>query len=346
MRRTASASSGSSASDASAPRRARPSGLSAVASASTGMVESSVASSTSAASASSLAVGVVHNEQRRAPRLARPANRGGDGFRTAGRPSRTARERPARCSSPASSAARRVLPIPLSPVTVITAPAPSRARSQRSRSHPSSRSRPTSASAAPASSSRGNSAGSNSRERSWRRIASCNPRSSAPGSTPTSSTSNRRAWRNASKRLGLAPTAIQRQHPLGAQVLAQRMLERPAPRVRPPGRRGGRAPGRRRCAARARPRAAPPAERSRPARSLVGHVGQRRTAPQRKRLAQPGGRIGGTLMRKRLATLTHQPLEAVDVELARPQPAARTPRPRVCSRRPPRSSSARRSWPT
>ena len=49
---------------------------------------------------------------------------------------------------------------------------------------------------------------------------------------------------------------------------------------------------------------------------LVGNVGQRRPAPQRERLAQPRGGVGGSLARERLATLVREPLETIHVELA------------------------------
>ena len=49
---------------------------------------------------------------------------------------------------------------------------------------------------------------------------------------------------------------------------------------------------------------------------LVRDVGQSRPAPQRERLAQPRGGVGGSLARERLAALVHEPLETLHVELA------------------------------
>ena len=179
---------------------------------------------------------------------------------------RRARSAPSPWASRASSAATRVLPIPYAPTSVTSAPAPAAARRQRARSRRSSSSRPISGGAAarvelaraarrrparrPA---RGPGAGS-------RRAGGC---SSGRGSTPISSTSVCAGVPVGLERLGLAAAAVEREHPLRVQALAQRVA-RPAARRsrrRPPG--GGRRPGRRRSPARRRSAAAPRAGGSR-----------------------------------------------------------------------------------
>ena len=59
---------------------------------------------------------------------------------------------------------------------------------------------------------------------SWRRIASCRRRSSGPGSTPIASTSAVARLAVGVERVGLPAAAVQRQHPLRVQPLAQRLL--------------------------------------------------------------------------------------------------------------------------
>ena len=59
---------------------------------------------------------------------------------------------------------------------------------------------------------------------SWARIASCRRRSSAPGSTPISLDQDRARVAVGLERLGLAARAVQREHPLRVQPLAQRVL--------------------------------------------------------------------------------------------------------------------------
>ena len=59
---------------------------------------------------------------------------------------------------------------------------------------------------------------------SWARIASCNRCSSAPGSTPISSTSAGARLAVGLERLRLPAGAVKREHPLAVQALAQRVL--------------------------------------------------------------------------------------------------------------------------
>ena len=59
---------------------------------------------------------------------------------------------------------------------------------------------------------------------SWRRISACSCRSSGPGSIPSSSTKRVRASLIGLERLGLAPRAVEREHQLAAERLAQRVL--------------------------------------------------------------------------------------------------------------------------
>ena len=226
-----------------------------------------------------------------------------------------------------------------------SAPTPARARSQRARSHASSRSRPTSAGAAPASSSRGSRGPGLEVERgvlAQDRLVQLaqlgagldadlvDQQAAAPRGTP-------RAPRPGAR----SDTARASAGRAGARAAGAR---RRAPRARPPGRRGGRAPGRRRCA-----RSSATARRS-SSRAISGCAnGSYATsasggpAPERERLAQPRGRVGRAVVRERAAALAHEPLEAVDVELA-VLDAKRVAVARVCRRRPSRSSSARRSW--
>ena len=260
-------------------------------------------------------VGVVHDEQRGTRRLPR-APRRCDHASGRSQPEAYRTAPPARWTSAASSAASRVLPMPTGPLTTTSSPAPARARSQRAPSHASSRSRPTSATAAPARSSSGSPSVSSSSAASWRRIASCNSRSSGPGSTPISSTSNRRALAKRLQRLGLAPAAIEREHPLTAQALAQRVLGHERLElghqigVAAERQVGVDAPLQRHRAPLLEPGDLGLRER------LVRDVGQRGPAPQRQGLAQPRRRVAGSVERERLPTVVHQPLEAVEVELA------------------------------
>ena len=62
-------------------------------------------------------------------------------------------------------------------------------------------------------------------EASWRRIASCSRRSSGPGSTPIASHQRRPRVTVGLERVGLAARAVERQHPLRLQPLAQRLVE-------------------------------------------------------------------------------------------------------------------------
>ena len=108
------------------------------------------------------------------------------------------------------------------------------------------------------------------------------------------------------ERLGLAAGAIERQHPLRVQPLAQRMLRRSAPRARRSPRRGGLLPGRRRSPARPPARAARRAagsQRRRTARRPVGERARRATAraPRAARPARAGARTRPRRPRRRRA---------------------------------------------
>jgi hypothetical protein len=115
------------------------------------------------------------------------------------------------------------------------------------------------------------------------------------------------------ERLGLTARPVQRKHPLGTQALAQRvLLDQPlqlaqrlllAPR---------RELGVHRQLGRAQPQLVKPADLD-PGERLVRDVGQRRTAPQRERLARQtvGGVAGGLL---------DETLEARDVNGVRGDP--------------------------
>jgi hypothetical protein len=54
--------------------------------------------------------------------------------------------------------------------------------------------------------------------------------------------------------------------------------------------------------------------------ALVGDVGERRTAPQRQRLAEPRRGLGRHAAGEQAPSLVHEPLEAVEVEFVRPDP--------------------------
>ena len=151
---------------------------------------------------------------------------------------------------------------------------------------------------------------------SWRRIAASSARSSGDGSMPKAV--DQRLIRAAVglERLGLAPAAIEREHLLAAQPLAQRMLARRAPRARD---HLGIRPQARSASIRSlSTRAADPrAARSRAARSARRDVRQRRATPQRQRLAQSRRRLprlAGGELRPPARTSA---LEAVGVERAR-----------------------------
>ena len=112
---------------------------------------------------------------------------------------------------------------PAAPATRTTRPAPPCARASARAATSSSASRPTSG--VPASSSGGSCAlgAGGSSAGSWRRIASCSSRSSGPGSTPICSTSAARAVAVGLQRVCLAAGAVEREHPLRVQPLAQRV---------------------------------------------------------------------------------------------------------------------------
>ncbi len=115
--------------------------------------------------------------------------------------------------------------MPRGPETSTTPPRPSQASASSAISSASSRSRPAS-SGEPPSRAAGSSSGPGgaSSAGSCARIASCSARSSAPGSTPISSTSVRRAAAVGLERLRLAAAAVQGEHQLAVQVLAERLL--------------------------------------------------------------------------------------------------------------------------
>ena len=118
------------------------------------------------------------------------------------------------------------------------------------------------------------------------------------------------------QRLGLATSAVQREHPLGAQALPQRMLARHQLQLRH------------------QPLMAPQRQiridavlQRRHARllqagdltlreRLIGEIRKRRAAPQAERLPQPRSRRGRVTARKRSAPLGGKPLELLQVNLA------------------------------
>ena len=122
------------------------------------------------------------------------------------------------------------------------------------------------------------------------------------------------------ERLGLAATAVQRQHQLRARALAQRVLRDERPqladelRVEP-----ALEVGRDALLERLEPGLLEPRD-LRLAEALVSQVGERRSAPERERLAEPGRGSGRVAAAQRLAPGGHPELEAVDVELARLDP--------------------------
>ena len=146
--------------------------------------------------------------------------------------------------------------------------------------------------------------------------------------------------------LRLSAAAVQRDHQLRAQTLAQRVLGDERPPARQRGRRGGRAPDRRRCAARSPRRGAPPAGRSRAARTPRT---RRRRAPARAtapapRAAEPRHRQA---VRPRAPRRPRPPAARTAQRRARRRAPRAGSRGRACwSRLPSRSCSARRSWPT
>ena len=121
------------------------------------------------------------------------------------------------------------------------------------------------------------------------------------------------------ERLGLAAGAIEREHQLAAQPLAQRVLGDRAPPARPTSAAWRRARDRRRYAT----SSAASRSSSRRAISLCANGSNARSAsaraaPQRQRLAQAlGGRASGAPGRARARPSSSELLEAVGVELAR-----------------------------
>ena len=87
-----------------------------------------------------------------------------------------------------------------------------------------------------------------------------------------------------------AARAVQGQHQLAVQLLAQRMGRGQAAQARRPARRAGPAAVRRRSAFPPPAAAAPPAAAPRAAPAVRPHVGQRLAAPQRQRRTRPVGR--------------------------------------------------------
>ena len=122
---------------------------------------------------------------------------------------------------------------------------------------------------------------------SWRRIASCSRRSSGPGSTPIASTSAAPGLPVGLERVGLPPGAIQRQHPLRVQPLAQRLGDDEALELGRPHRGGGRRPGRARSRARA-PRVATPRAGGSPRPRTARRRCRRAVAPRHSASASRG----------------------------------------------------------
>ena len=169
-------------------------------------------------------LGVVEHQQRRSVARARPRRRSPDAvgdFATAGVEDRDALAP----TSAASSATSRVLPIPDGPQTITQttrprAPAPSAcaASEARARARRAAASRPR---AATGSSTIG---GGASRRGSWARICSCRRFSSGPGSTPDLFDQGLARLAVGVERLGLAAVAVEGEHPLRVQALAERLL--------------------------------------------------------------------------------------------------------------------------
>src|SRR5919201_335613 len=290
MRRTASASSEASASDSAAPRRSRPSSASAVTTANTDLVESSRPSSASAASASPVAstssttsnVGTLAS---RARPIAATTGSAGPGGLPPGRPGAIPPPphppRQSRLAHPAladhhhqrARAVPRSVPALAQPLELAIAP------DQHGR-------RPSVELA--------------------RQLAGLELEGDILAQDRLVQPAELRAGLHADlidqqpprlavrlQRLGLAPAPIQREHPLAAQALTQRMQGDQRLELRdevgvtaerqigvdPPLQGGG--------ALLLEPGDLGLRE------ALVGDVGQRRTTPQPERLPQPGGRIGG-----------------------------------------------------
>ena len=148
-------------------------------------------------------------------------------------------------------------------------------------------------------------------ETSWRRIAPFSCWSAGPGSIPSSSTSARRAALVDLERLGLPSRAVERQHQLPAQPLAQRMLRDERLELARERRRGGRARARRRSAPRPSRagalRAAPPPSQ-RTARSGNRRAARRARARARGAAARRAARAGCA------ESLLPQALEALEVD--------------------------------
>jgi len=151
---------------------------------------------------------------------------------------------------------------------------------------------------------------------SWRRIASCSPRSSAPGLDAHLLDEQPPRVAERRERLGLTPAAVEGEHPLAAQVLAQRVAGDERLEL-------GHEVG---VTAEREIGVDAPLERHGALlleacdlglrKGLVRDVGQRRASPQGERLAQEAGRVRGPAARERVPTLAQEPLEAIDVELA------------------------------
>ena len=146
------------------------------------------------------------------------------------------------------------------------------------------------------------------------------------------------------ERVGLAPAAVERQHQLGAQRLAQRMLRRRAPAARPPAQHGGRGRGRRRCARPGTSDAAPRA--ARPRRRRTARSGRPAApGPARARARRPaaGSRRRARRGRARRAPRRPRARTAARRRRRRPRAAARSPPPATGSPpRPARGAGARR----
>ena len=119
------------------------------------------------------------------------------------------------------------------------------------------------------------------------------------------------------ERIRLPARAVEREHLLTAQPLAQRILAGQAHRARRRPRRAARRPGPR---PRGRPgtrAAGPPAARSRAGRSVRGHVGQRRAAPEGERLPQRRRRLTRLAAGELCPAAAEERFEALGVERPR-----------------------------
>jgi hypothetical protein len=122
------------------------------------------------------------------------------------------------------------------------------------------------------------------------------------------------------KRVGLPSAAVQREHELPAQALAQRMLADQGAQL---GREfAGRAESQARLGAFLQ---AGQVQLLQPGdlglrEGLITEIGQRRAAPQRQRLVQHPGRLRRVALYDGIAAFADQPLELADVQFRREDP--------------------------